>query len=648
MRKSKICLAILITIIIIGITKTVNAELKLNVLKFEANIKENGDMEVTELWNIRIEDTNTLYKYFKRDNSKFSGIEDVRVTDITSGRNQLYTKDKYWQYHVARNHYFGAINNDGNFEIGWGVGLENSSATRVYKIEYTVKDALTKYNDYAELYWQFIGNGFEVPAKEVLGKITLPQEAQNKDKIKVWGHTEELNGEIHVTSTNTIEFRLDGYNKGNMLEVRVLIPTEMITISEKQKDKEILQEIIDEETKWVEEANAKRLRKKLLITSVVAIVSIIIDIIIIMKIKKYREKEKSQIEKYVPENKMEYYRDIPRKNATPGEAYRLINKSISDITSVNIGKIFSAGLLDLSLKGYLEFEINKQKKKEIIIKLTTKQIDENEDIREEKDIYEFLKNINNVEDGITVKELQRTIEKYPGKIEKLVDNMNKKISKGLKENELINEREKEEYSKYTSGQIVYFILLVWLIIGSVFILLTESNIIITVCIAITILLTILGLTKSIKVAKKINVFTQKAVNEIEEWKGLKKYMKDYSLLNEKEVPSITVWEKYLVYATTFGIANEVIKQLKLVYPNFEDISTINSTTLFIVMNTDFNRTFSSAINTSIATTYSSATGGGGGFSGGGGGGRRTVVEEADARLHRSNSKSRMLIRKMGL
>lgn len=631
MKKTKICLMMIITIIIIGITKTVSAELKLNVLKFEANIKENGDMEVTEIWNIRIEDTNTLYKYFKRDSSKFSGIENVKVTDITSGKNQLYTKDRFWQYHVTKNHYYGAMNKEGNFEIGWGVGLENSSATRVYKIEYTVKDALTKYNDYAELYWQFIGNGFEVPAKEVVGKITLPQEAENKEKIKVWGHTEELNGEIYVTSTNTIEFQLDGYNSGNMLEVRALIPTEMITSTTKYKDKEILREIIDEETRWAEEANSKRLRKKVLITSVVSIVSLIIDIVIIMKIKKYNKKQKELTQKYVPENNIEYYRDIPRENATPGEAYRLINESISDITSVNIGKIFSAGLLDLSLKGYLEFEINEQKKKEIIIKLTNKQINENEEIREEKSIYEFLKNIKNIENGITVKDLQKAIEKYPSKIEKLVENINKKISNGLKENELIDEKAKDEYSKYTSGQIIYFIVLVWSIISSIFILIAEANIIIKICIASTILMIIIGLIKSIMVAKKINVFTQKGVNEIEEWKGLKKYMKDYSLLDEKEVPAITIWEKYLVFATAFGIANEVIKQLKLVYPDFENISTINSTTLFIVMNTDFNRTFSSAISTSMSTTYSSATGGGGGFSGGGGGGRRPVVEAVDAK-----------------
>ena len=65
-----------------------------------------------------------------------------------------------------------------------------------------------------------------------------------------------------------------------------------------------------------------------------------------------------------------------------------------------------------------------------------------------------------------------------------------------------------------------------------------------------------------RIKKKSNVLTQKGVNAKEKWKGLKKYMEDFSLLNEKEVPAIEVWEHYLVYATAFGIADKVLKQLK--------------------------------------------------------------------------------------
>ena len=109
------------------------------------------------------------------------------------------------------------------------------------------------------------------------------------------------------------------------------------------------------------------------------------------------------------------------------------------------------------------------------------------------------------------------------------------------------------------------------------------------------------------------------------------------MLDKREVPEFAIWEKYLVYATAMGVADKVIKQLKIVYPNFEEITNgINSYTYMnLMMNTNFNRTFSSAMSSSIqsahtsySSSHSSGSGGGGGFSGGGGGGRRP--EEAEA------------------
>ena len=48
---------------------------------------------------------------------------------------------------------------------------------------------------------------------------------------------------------------------------------------------------------------------------------------------------------------------------------------------------------------------------------------------------------------------------------------------------------------------------------------------------------------------------------------IKDFMEDFSLIDQKRLPSIVIWEKYLVYATAFGIADKVIKQLKIVYQN---------------------------------------------------------------------------------
>ena len=97
------------------------------------------------------------------------------------------------------------------------------------------------------------------------------------------------------------------------------------------------------------------------------------------------------------------------------------------------------------------------------------------------------------------------------------------------------------------------------------------------------------------------------------------------MIDKREVPELIIWEKYLVYATAFGIADKVIKQLKIVYPNFDEITQgVNTYTYMnIMMHTNFSTSFSNSISSSISSaTYSSGSGSGGGFSGGGGFGRR--------------------------
>ena len=85
------------------------------------------------------------------------------------------------------------------------------------------------------------------------------------------------------------------------------------------------------------------------------------------------------------------------------------------------------------------------------------------------------------------------------------------------------------------------------------------------------------------------------------------------------MPEIVLWEKYLVYATSFGIAKKVLKQIKAIHPEYWD--TTNSMYPTIYMNDMFTKTnFASTFNTAYSTTTSSGSGSGGGFSGGGGGG----------------------------
>ena len=205
-----------------------DSEVYLNNLHFDVQINSDGSMNVTENWNVKIYDTNTLYKTFYKDNSKYSKITDVVVTEL---EGQELTPSNSWSYHMQKGYYYGGLNNDGNYEICWGVGLENKRDTRNYKISYKVTDAIGKYNDVGELYWQFIGSEFTVSADKITGTIKLPKKAASKDDIKVWGHVETLNGEIYATSEDTVEFNLSNFISGRYVEIRIAFPTELVLSS---------------------------------------------------------------------------------------------------------------------------------------------------------------------------------------------------------------------------------------------------------------------------------------------------------------------------------------------------------------------------------------------------------------------------------
>lgn len=108
--------------------------------------------------------------------------------------------------------------------------------------------------------------------------------------------------------------------------------------------------------------------------------------------------------------------------------------------------------------------------------------------------------------------------------------------------------------------------------------------------------------------------TEKAM----ELAGLKRYLNEYTLIQEREPMAVTLFEDYLIFAQIFGIAKKVAKDFKDIYPEVIEQSTYTSYDNIMFVHTcsthGVNRAYSAKQR---AESYSS---GGGGFSSGGGGG----------------------------
>lgn len=127
------------------------------------------------------------------------------------------------------------------------------------------------------------------------------------------------------------------------------------------------------------------------------------------------------------------------------------------------------------------------------------------------------------------------------------------------------------------------------------------------------------ITKETKKVFLVNttVYTvnQKMKEEAIQMKGLKKFFRYFSNMEDKETIEVMFWEEYLMYAQILGVADKVAKQLKKIYPDVITDYTYESITF--VRNISYSGVSSANSARSRAISYSS---GGGGFSSGGGGG----------------------------
>lgn len=123
-------------------------------------------------------------------------------------------------------------------------------------------------------------------------------------------------------------------------------------------------------------------------------------------------------------------------------------------------------------------------------------------------------------------------------------------------------------------------------------------------------------------------------DEVRQVFGLQKYLKEFTLMDERHVNEVKLWKDYMIYATLFGIADQVIKDMKKINPEYFNMDKVagqmaNDMTLPTIYSVMQRGTSHAALNKAARESrahggggHSSWGGGGGGFHGGGGGGVR--------------------------
>lgn len=505
-------------------------------------------------------------------------------------------------------------------DITDGVSLKmynetNNSSTYFY-IEYLLGNVVVIHEDIAEVYFNFVGDMFDDDINKYKLRVVLPD--KTKELVRVWAHG-PLNGNVSPIKDE------NGYYYGGYLEINDLYsntPVDMRLTFDKNlilvdhpylKKSEVLalDKILEVENLRADKANKEREKAKFFMYGSYALGSVYLVLLVLLFVYIYIKYDKELKTNFDMEYNREFINDYDVTNIE-----YLFDKKITE-------KAFSTSILNLIYKKNIKIEqIDKKDYK--LIKVNTDNVSESE---------EYLMKM--IFDNIGNKEyvLLSQIKKYAKEIHGTTSEFLTSFTTW--QNKVTSESIKNNF--YESNTKIKVLGVLFSLVGYlVFYVMVRFNgfnlfsIIIFIC-ALVFMIYVLIFNKK----------TKRGAEDYQKWKAFKRFLEDFGRFDEKELPEIVLWERYLVYANIFGIADKVGKTMKI---KFNEINTNNQYSngdlLFDYMmwnnlNHSINNTVRSSVSTArtvvneaIAKSSSSSGGGfgggfssGGGFGGGGGGGR---------------------------
>lgn len=572
-------------------------------LDIVANIERDGSLEVEERVIYDIGKINgILYNIDALGYGKF--------TDL-----QIFYEDD-GEFKQARNN---TAPSEGNFTVSVDDGLykiklyaPSQNERKEFIFRYNLTRGVTVYRDIAQLNRKMVGKDWQNSIGNISVTVNLPENVK-KDDIYAFGHG-PLTGNIEILDGKSVRYTLNDYRPGEFLEVNLLFPKNILTSFNPllMKNKSALKEILDMEGKLAKEANDARKRAIIgfYLGRVVLVLAVAWWLFLVVFI--YLKNSK----RYKVENEYgEYFRELP-DDYSPSIAGTLVSRNLYPS-----GRELFAMLLDLVRKGHLKLEEG-EKTTTLILQESGKPLSEEEKfilnwyIRELGDGEKIV--LESVEASIKgrggAKEFNRNYERWRTIV----------YSDMLEKNLKMDKRDKFSTSLGIFTGIAYFIG------GGMLVVYFQSELFI-----LMILLGFILLPYTFS-RKRASLEKEKAISR---WEAFKKFLVDYSNLEEAKLASIELWEHYFVYAVALGVAEKVAKGYSKIMSKKGEESTIiggrgyrNNSLINMYLyshafrsmerNTSF--VAQRAMKSVARSSRSSARGRGGGFSGGssgGGGGR---------------------------
>ena len=487
---------------------------------------------------------------------------------------------------------------------------------RTFELVYRMSRVVTVYDDVADLQYKVWGEQWEVGADLVEAEVILPDGA-TEGQVRVYGHPYGIDGRTSRGDDEvspTLQAR--DVPPHRFVEIRVLFPPDLLTSSDgvtviAGAGQDI---ILGEEEEWVERANdARTAARDGLVAGALAFVGLVGGAGGLVYLRYGREPRTGYDREY---------EQFPPSDLTPAEVGALVSQGA--VTE----KQFTSTLFDLIRQGVLSAEptrvtrvtwggLRSEEITDLVIGLTDK----------ETGLRDFEQSVLTVlrralaEGSMPLHELNTAIRSDAAANATTYQLFRERVLDSVRRARLLDDSGTAVSWLVRIGAVALVILAVFWLPGQLgdrpelegFVILLLMG-----AVAGAVTLFILLSFRRVRTRR-----TKQGALEAERWMAFRQYLRDFSRLEDAPSISLALWDQFLVYGISLGVAEQVLEQARLHAP----VELEQASSLYWYGNNGYGGGptqnafvgLESALSGAF-TPPSSSSGGGGGFSGGGGGG----------------------------
>ena len=624
---------ILWLLLLLSLPIIVEARVSYDLTNFlvDTTILDNGDIKVKELivldgnfngyW-INIPYRNPVLEYHTPINFAAdaiyngSGISNVKLFakkideeisfDTFNEKFDTLTRSYYEEDAQNGDYVESSIQNGKSYKMYYKA--ENEKVA--FLIEYTLEDMVVLHEDVAELYFAILSEDFEDSIEDLQIRVNLPKE-DSSNNFRIWTHG-DLTANIDFLNRSSFLTTVKKTYANTAIDVRTTFDASLMNRSlvRKTTEEKALDQIIAVEEERAQAANQARetAKKNMTITYIICAIYIVIIILwwIYVYIRFDREYKSTFTLKYNREFIEDYNVEV---------VDYLMNHNITP-------NAMSASILNLIYKKNIKVEEipseKKKKEKNYCFSLIHRdKVSDTEDV-----LLDFLFETVGKDNTFTTEELKKYASGTTtfGNFQKSYTNWQNCARK---------DGERQNFFEKNGLPIVSSIFL--LLIALIIVCYVSYLDVYSVMVIIVMTLSLVFLIYALFIRKR----TKKGNEDYVRWKAFKNFLEDFGRFDIKELPEIALWEKYLVYATVFGLADQVEKAMNvkiselpegtmsMYYPSYVDFHIAHMVSHSI--NNSFTSNQTAISNSRIASSRGSSGSGfggggslGGGFGGGGG------------------------------